>query len=46
MRVPDRGVMDLREQGKESRAHHSSDPDVPRPGNREVDPKRDDDRFE
>jgi hypothetical protein len=38
--------MDLKSEGKGSRANRSSGAQKPRPGNREVDPKRDDDRYE
>lgn len=38
--------LDLQSEGKESRAHRSSGAEAPRPGNRETDPKRDDDRYE
>jgi hypothetical protein len=38
--------MDLKEEGKGSRDNRSADAQKPRPGNREVDPKRDDDRYE
>ena len=38
--------MDLKDEGKSSRGNRSSGAQKPRPGNREVDPKRDDDRYE
>ena len=38
--------MDLQDEGKGSRAGRSAGAQKPRPGNREVDPKRDDDRYE
>ena len=38
--------MDQKHEGKASRGNRSADAQKPRPGNREVDPKRDDDRYE
>jgi hypothetical protein len=38
--------MDLKAEGKGSRANRSAGAQKPRPGNRDVDPKRDDDRYE
>ena len=38
--------MDLKGEGKASRGGTSASAQKPRPGNREVDPKRDDDKYE
>jgi hypothetical protein len=38
--------MDLKQDGKASRGNRTSGAQKPRPGNRDVDPKRDDDRYE
>ena len=38
--------MELKGEGKASRGNRSAGAQKPRPGNREVDPKRDDDRYE
>ena len=38
--------MDMKSEGKASRAHRNADVGTPRPGNRETDPKREDDRYE